>query len=61
MPLDAHERCRRLAAPGCGGARPGDEGGIPSELVGSYTTTLEQSDIPANPLPQSSRPVSGSW
>jgi hypothetical protein len=40
-----------LALAGCaGGSSSGDS--VPSELVGTYTTTLEQSDIPANAPPE---------
>jgi hypothetical protein len=37
------------ALPGCGAG--GNDEGVPAELVGTYTTTLEQSDIPANASP----------
>jgi hypothetical protein len=37
------------ALPGCGGGE--SEEGVPTELVGAYMTTLEQSDIPANAAP----------
>ena len=33
------------------------EEGIPSELVGTYTMTLGQSEIPADAAPELSRPV----
>jgi hypothetical protein len=39
-----------LAVVGCGGGSSSSEG-VPTELVGTYTTTLEQSDIPANAAP----------
>ncbi|HEU5263585.1 MAG TPA: hypothetical protein VFU34_03035 [Gaiellaceae bacterium] len=35
-----------LGLAGCGG---GGGSGIPAELVGTYTTTLEQGDLPADP------------
>jgi hypothetical protein len=40
-----------LALAGCGGGSSSDEG-VPTELVGTYTTTLEPSDIPANAAPE---------
>ena len=43
-----------LTLAGCGG---GDGAGIPAELVGTYTTTLEQSDLPADPAIGSSTAV----
>jgi hypothetical protein len=39
-----------LALSACGGSSS-DEG-VPQELVGTYTTTLEASDIPANSAPE---------
>jgi hypothetical protein len=35
---------------GCGGSD--SEAGVPPELVGTYTTTLAKSDIPANAAPE---------
>lgn len=40
-----------LALAGCGGGSSSDEG-VPTELVGTYTTTLEPADIPANAAPE---------
>jgi hypothetical protein len=40
-----------LALAGCGGGSSSEEG-IPSEVVGTYTTTLAQSDIPADAAPE---------
>ena len=36
-----------LALAGCGGSS-GDDGAVPAELVGTYTTTLEDADISPN-------------
>jgi len=47
-----------LALAGCGGGGGGD--GIPAELVGTYTTTLEAGDIPANPPPELES-AAGEW
>ena len=47
-----------LAVAGCGGGE-GDDG-IPAELVGTYTTTLEAGDIPANPAPELEN-AAGEW
>lgn len=38
------------ALSGCGGG--GNDEGLPAELVGTYTTTLEQSDFAANAAPE---------
>jgi hypothetical protein len=40
-----------LALAGCGGGSSSDEG-VPTDLVGTYTTTLESADIPANAAPE---------
>jgi hypothetical protein len=40
-----------LALAGCGGGSE-SEGAIPAELVGTYTTTLDDGDIPANAPPE---------
>ena len=40
-----------LTLASCGGGSASDEG-VPAELVGTYTTTLEQGDIPANAPPE---------
>jgi hypothetical protein len=40
-----------LALAGCGGGSESD-GAVPTELVGTYTTTLDDSDIPANAPPE---------
>ena len=47
-----------LALAGCGGG--GGDDGIPAELVGTYTTTLEAGDIPANPAPELES-AAGEW
>jgi hypothetical protein len=39
-----------FALSGCGGSD--SEEGVPPELVGTYTTTLEEGDIPPNPAPE---------
>jgi len=39
-----------LALSGCGGSD--SEEGVPPELVGTYTTTLEEGDIPPNSAPE---------
>jgi hypothetical protein len=39
-----------LALCGCGGSSSSSDT-VPAELIGTYTTTLEQSDIPANASP----------
>jgi hypothetical protein len=39
-----------VAASGCGGS--GSEAAIPSELAGTYVTTLEARDLPADPPPE---------
>jgi len=46
-----------LALAGCGGG--GDEG-VPAQLVGTYTTTLEAGDIPENPAPELKN-AAGEW
>ena len=46
-----------LALAGCGGG--GDEG-VPAQLVGTYTTTLEAGDIPENPAPELEN-AAGEW
>ena len=40
-----------LAVAGCGGGSSSDDG-VPPELVGTYTTTLQPADIPANAAPE---------
>ena len=50
LPLVCALAALPLALAGCGGGGGGD--GIPAELVGTYTTTLEAGDIPANPAPE---------
>ena len=40
-----------LALTGCGGSSTSHDG-VPAELVGTYTTTLEQSDVPADAPPE---------
>jgi hypothetical protein len=47
-----------LALAGCGG---GSGGGIPAELVGTYTTTLEEADLPANPAPELADAAGSAW
>jgi hypothetical protein len=39
-----------LAPSGCGGSD--SEGGVPSQLAGTYVTTLEDEDLPANAPPE---------
>lgn len=39
-----------LALSGCGGSD--SEEGVPAELVGNYTTTLEKGDLPDDPPPE---------
>jgi len=38
-----------VAMPGCGGS---DSEGVPSELVGTYETSLQESDLPPNAPPE---------
>jgi hypothetical protein len=38
-----------FALAGCGGSDSSGDGGIPSELVGTYRTTLQASDLPDPP------------
>jgi hypothetical protein len=40
-----------LALAGCGGSSE-DDGAVPAELVGTYTTTLNDGDIPPNAAPE---------
>jgi hypothetical protein len=40
-----------LVLTGCGGSSTTDDG-VPAELVGTYTTTLEQSSVPADAPPE---------
>ena len=40
-----------LALAGCGGGSESD-GAVPTELVGTYTTTLDDADIPPNSAPE---------
>jgi hypothetical protein len=40
-----------IALAGCGGSSSSEEA-VPSELVGTYTSTLEQSDLPKNAAPE---------
>jgi len=47
LPLVCALAALPLALAGCGGGGGGD--GIPAELVGTYTTTLEAGDIPREP------------
>jgi hypothetical protein len=46
-----------LALAGCGGSSE-DDGAVPAELVGTYTTTLDNGDIPPNAAPEL---TSGEW
>jgi hypothetical protein len=46
-----------VALAGCGGDSDAEEG-VPAELVGTYTTTLAEGDIPPNSAPEL---TSGEW
>jgi hypothetical protein len=57
MPLAAALALALSVLGGCGGGSDADDG-VPAELVGRYTTTLQASDIPANSAPEL---TSGEW
>jgi hypothetical protein len=46
-----------IALPGCGGGGSSNEG-VPPELLGMYTTTVEQGDVPASAGPEL---IPGTW